>query len=91
VYVLSGEPQQQIPGADQVRDAKVVTRWKGRDARLVEFDASVRPITASTDLARFREIAQLLVSKRQSVTGSIDENLNRWMRECVILELTPRG
>ncbi len=91
VYVLSGEPQQQIPGAERVRDAKVVTRWKGRDARLVEFDASVRPITASTDPAQFREIAQFLLSKRQSVVGSIDENLNRWMRECVILELTPRG
>lgn len=89
-YVLSGERQQVIPRAARVRNAKVVTRWKGRDARMAEFDAYVRPITAA-DAGEFDELAEALLAKRQSVTGTPEENLERLRRECVILELTPRS
>lgn len=88
-FVLSGERQQIVPEARRVRDVHVVTRWKGRDAQLVEFDAAVRQITAD-QRQEFEEIAQLLLAKRQSVTGTPEENMERWLRECVILELTPR-
>jgi hypothetical protein len=88
-YVLSGERQQIIPDATRVRDTKVVTRWKMRDARLTEFRAAARPITAASP-EEFTEIATLLLNKRQSVTGTPQENLDRLMRACVILELTPR-
>lgn len=88
-YVLSGERQQIVPDAKRVRDVHVVTRWKMRDARLVEFDAAVRQITAE-QRQEFEEVAQLLLAKRQSVTGTPEENMERWLRECVILELTPR-
>ncbi|MGH2811921.1 MAG: hypothetical protein ACRDI1_04320 [Actinomycetota bacterium] len=88
-YVLSGERQQIIPNAARVRDAHVVTRWKMRDAALVDFDAAVRLITAN-ERQEFEDIAELLLNKRQSVTGTREENLERWLRECVILELTPR-
>jgi hypothetical protein len=87
-FVLSGERQQVIPAAERVRDAHVVTRWKGRDALLVEFDAAVRHINAREP--QFQEIAELMLNKRQSVSGDHEEYLQRWMRECVILELTPR-
>lgn len=89
VYVLSGERQQVIPGAARLRDVKVVTRWKGRDARMADFTAAVRPITAQAG-EEFDEIAELLLAKRQSVTGSTEENIERWKRDCVILELSPR-
>lgn len=88
-YVLSGEKQQTIPGAARAREARVVTRWKGRDARMTDFNAALRPITAA-DHEEFTELAELLINKRQSVTGSHEDILRRWMRECVILELTPR-
>lgn len=88
-YVLSGERQQIIPNATRVRDAKVVARWKMRDARLTDFRAAVRPITAASP-EEFAEVAILLLNKRQSVTGTPQENLERLKRECVILELTPR-
>lgn len=87
-YVLSGEPQQVIPDARNLREVHVVTRWKGRDARMAEFDANVRVITA--DDPDFGPIAQLLMAKRQSMRGTQDEILDRWRRECVILETTPR-
>jgi hypothetical protein len=90
IYVLSAEPQQQIPRATQVRKAEVSVRWKGRDARLVDFEASVRVIGPDRR-SEFEEIGQLLVGKRQSVQGSVDEIVERWMANGVILELTPRS
>ncbi|HEY8202159.1 MAG TPA: hypothetical protein VII47_12495, partial [Actinomycetota bacterium] len=89
VYVLSGEPQQVIPDARNLREVHVVTRWKGRDARMAEFDAGVRVITG--DDPEFEQIAGLLMAKRQSMRGSHDEILDRWRRDCVILELTRRS
>ncbi|MGH7425239.1 MAG: hypothetical protein ACREJP_03635, partial [Candidatus Methylomirabilales bacterium] len=76
IYVLSGERQQLIPDAARVREAAVAARWKGRDARLVDFSASVRPITAE-NAGEFRRLAELLLAKRQSVTGSAEENIVR--------------
>ena len=90
LFVLSGERQQTLTGADRATSAHVVTRWKGRDAQMAEFDAAVRCITGA-DREEFREVAELLVAKRQSVRGTIDENVNDWMRGGVILELTPRS
>jgi|GEM_PF-1391712 len=88
LFVLSGEQEQIIPAAQNVRRAHVVTRRKGRDARMAEFDASVRHISGENP-EEFEEVGGLLLAKRQSVTGSHEDNLKRWMREGVILELTP--
>jgi hypothetical protein len=88
LFVLSGEPQQLIPYAAEAKRAKVVTRWKGRDAAMVEFEAKVRPITAA-NRGEFEEIAQLLVAKRQSVRGGAAETIESWIRDAVILELFP--
>ncbi|MCA1841286.1 MAG: hypothetical protein ABR507_05580 [Actinomycetota bacterium] len=90
LFVLSAERQQVIPNALTARHARIVTRWKGRDASLAEFDASVRAITAR-DKTEFQQVAEQLVSKRQGVQGSVDENVERWMSEGVILELIPRS
>lgn len=89
LFVLSGEPQQTIPAAANLRSAHVALRRKGRDAQLVEFDAEVRVIDAR-NRQEFEEIGSLLAAKRQSVRGSIEETVRRWMRDGVILELIPR-
>ncbi|MGQ0679274.1 MAG: hypothetical protein ACT4OM_06445 [Actinomycetota bacterium] len=88
LLVLSGEPEQRIPYAGQVRRAHLTVRWKGRDASAVEFDAKAQAITAA-DGAAFDEAAQLLVAKRQSVRAGAAETVAQWMRDGVILELTP--
>lgn len=90
LFVLSGEPEQRIPYAGEARAAHVVTRWKGRDAAMAEFDAKVRPITAA-DGDEFEQIAQQLVANRQSVRGSAAETIQGWMRDAVILELFPEA
>jgi hypothetical protein len=89
IFVLSGERQQVIPRATEVRNARVITRWKMRDARMAEFETHVRAITPS-EREEFVEIAEQLVNKRQSVRESSDETIERWLRDCVILELKPR-
>ncbi|MGH2809826.1 MAG: hypothetical protein ACRDIA_02970, partial [Actinomycetota bacterium] len=90
LFVLSGEPEQTIPGATQLRSVQVGLRRKGRDAMLAEFDAEVRIIDAR-NRAEFEEVAALLLAKRQSVRGTTKENIDRWLREGVILELIPRS
>jgi hypothetical protein len=44
IYVLSGERQQTIPGADQLREVDVILRWKGRNSSVAELPASVKVI-----------------------------------------------
>ena len=39
--------------------------------------------------AEFEEIGALLVAKRQSISGSVEDIVTRWMSAGVILELTP--
>ncbi len=90
LFVLSGEPEQRIPYAADARRAHVITRWKGRDATMVEFDAKIRAITA-TDREEFEQIAQQLVAKRQSVRGNAADTIQSWMRDAVILELLPEA
>ena len=90
LFVLSAEENQRIPNAERAISAHVVARWKGRDARIADFDAAVRVISGK-DADEFAEIGELLVNKRQSVLGSAEENIKRWMRDGVILELTPRS
>lgn len=90
LFVLSGEPEQRIPYASHARRAHVITRWKGRDAQLVEFDAKVRPITAAQP-EEFEEIGRQLVAKRQSARGGTEETIQGWMRDGVILELIPEA
>jgi hypothetical protein len=87
--VLSAEDQQRIPDAAHVRKADVTLRWKGRDAKLVDFEASVRVIDRDSQ-DEFEQIGELLVAKRQSAQGSVDDIVGRWLSEGVILELTPR-
>lgn len=90
LLVLSGEVEQRIPYAAHARKAHVVVRWKGRDARLAEFDADIRPITAA-DGEAFKQAAQHLLAKRQSVRQGPAETIESWLRDAVILELFPRS
>lgn len=90
LFILSGEKEQTLPDAQRIRNLRVFTRWKGRDARMAEFDAAVKVI-GPTD-PEYDTVGEQMINKRQSVTGSHDEVLTRWKASgVVILELTPRG
>ena len=88
IYVLSGERQQTLPGAESIRDATVVLRWKGKNASVAEIPANVRVIKGSDP--DWDEIADRVAEKRLNIPGLPEDTAQRWKDTCVILELTLR-
>ena len=85
IYVLSGERQQKIDGAENLREADVILRWKGRNASVAELAAQVRVIKG--DDPDWSEIADRVAEKRLNIPGLPEDTASRWRDECVILEL----
>lgn len=85
IYVLSGERQQTIQGAENLREADVILRWKGRNASVAELPAQVRVIRG--DDADWTEIADRIAEKRLNIPGLPEDTALRWRDDCVILEL----
>lgn len=88
IYVLSGERQQLLPGAEHMREATVILRWKGKNAQVAEIPAGVRVLEHG---AEWDEVAEKIAEKRLNIPGLPEETAKRWRDECVILELTLRG
>lgn len=88
IYVLSGERQQTLPGAEQMRECDVIIRWKGKNAQVAELNASVRALEPGPE---WDEIAERLAEKRLNIPGLPEDTARRWRDECVILELTLRS
>ena len=86
IYVLSGERQQDLPGARQMRECDVILRWKGKNAAVAELRAGVRVLTG-TD-AEWDEIADKVAEKRLNIPGLPEETARRWRDECDLLEIT---
>ena len=89
IYVLSGERQQTLQGARQMRECTVILRWKMRNSSVAEIPASVRVIKG--DDPDWTEIADRIAEKRLNIPGLPEDTARRWRDECVILELTLRG
>ncbi|MFP5353030.1 MAG: hypothetical protein ACLGIB_10760 [Actinomycetota bacterium] len=89
IYVLSGERQQVLPGADRIRQCDVILRWKGKSASVAELGADVRVIRGVDP--EWDEIADRVAEKRLNIPGTPEDTAKRWRDECVILELTLRS
>ena len=89
IYVLSGERQQVLPGAEKMRDCTVILRWKGKSANVAEIGADVRVIRGTDE--DWSEIADKVAEKRLNIPGTPEDTARRWRDECVILELTLRS
>lgn len=85
IFVISGERQQTIPGAERLRECDVIFRWKGKNARIGEVPARVRVIPHG---AEWDEIAEKVAEKRLNIPGLPEDTARRWRDECVLLELT---
>jgi hypothetical protein len=85
IYVVSGERQQTIPGAERLREVDVIFRWKGKNARIGEVPARVRVIPQG---AEWDEIAEKVAEKRLNIPGLPEDTARRWRDECVLLELS---
>lgn len=88
IYVISGERQQLIPGAERLRSADVIFRQKGKNVRLAEIPATVRVLPKDDE---WDERAEKLAEKRLNIPGLPEETARRWRDECEILELTLRN
>jgi hypothetical protein len=88
LYVLSGERQQTIPGAESLRECTVILRWKGKNAQVAEIPASVRVIPHGPE---WDEVAEKIAEKRLNIPGLPEDTARRWRDECHILELTLRN
>lgn len=85
IFVLSGERQQTIPGAEKLRECDVIFRWKGKNARIGEVPARVRVIPQG---AEWDEIAEKVAEKRLNIPGLPEDTARRWRDECLLLELS---
>jgi hypothetical protein len=88
IFVLSGERQQTIPGAESMREADVILRWKGRNSSVAELPATVRQLPHGPE---WDDVAERIAEKRLNIPGLPEETARRWRDECVILELSLTG
>lgn len=88
LYVLSGERQQTLPGAERIRECHVILRWKMKNARVAEIPASVRVLEPGPE---WDQIAEKIAEKRLNIPGLPEETARRWRDECHILEITLRS
>jgi len=88
IYVLSGERQQTIPGAAEMRECTVVLRWKGNNSQVAEIPADVRLVEPGPE---WDEIAEKIAEKRLNIPGLPEETAQRWRDECHILSLKLRA
>jgi len=88
IYVLSGERQQTLPGAAEMREATVILRWKMKNSQVAEIPANVRVLEQGPE---WDEVAEKIAEKRLNIPGLPEDTAKRWRDECVILELTLRG
>jgi hypothetical protein len=87
IYVLSGEREQTLPGAETMRECDVILRWKGKNARVAELAADVRVIPPGEE---WNEVAEKVAEKRLNIPGLPEETARRWRDQCTLLDLTLR-
>ena len=84
-FVISGERQQILPGAESLRECVATLRWKGKNAAVAQIPASVTIIQPEDP--DWTEVAEKLAEKRLNIPGLPEETARRWREECLILEL----
>jgi hypothetical protein len=87
IHVVSGERNQLIPGAEQMRECAVILRKKGKDVQVAELPASVRVVPPGPE---WDEIAEKLAEKRLNIPGLPEDTAKRWRDEATILEIRLR-
>jgi hypothetical protein len=88
IHVLSGERNQLIPGAAQMRECDVILRQKGKNIQVAELPASVRVLAPGPE---WDEVAEKIAEKRLNIPGLPEDTAKRWRDECVILEIRLRA
>lgn len=86
VFVLSGGSEQRLPNLEHNDVVRMTVKSKDVHAAIGELSASVRVVDNASD--EFDRIATLGMGTRLNLRDG-DGALERWRRECTMVELTP--
>jgi len=88
LFVVSGPGEQSAPALADAATATVATRGD-HGGHIVTWTASVTMVEPGSE--QWASVAPLVAAKRLNASGSTDEVVARWARECVLNRLTPVG
>ncbi|MCP2325591.1 hypothetical protein HDA40_004098 [Hamadaea flava] len=88
LYVISGPGEQDLPGlADALSaESRATVSLRGdHGGRIVSFDAAITEIHSNG--TEFETVAPQLAQKRLNASGTTEEVVARWARDCVLISL----
>ncbi|MEX1162515.1 MAG: hypothetical protein WEB03_02940 [Nitriliruptor sp.] len=88
LFVIKGGSEQELPNLEHVPTVTISVKSKEQKAALGELTADVRVVESGSD--EFERIAGLGLGTRLNLPDGEDA-LERWKRECLVIELNPRG
>lgn len=88
LYVVSGAGEQGAPGLAGASAAAVTARGD-HGGRIVTWPASVSRVAPGDEA--WPSVAPALAAKRLNATGTAEETVARWARQCVLSRLVPAG
>lgn len=86
LFLLSGPGEQDVPGLADAAEVEITARSKDLRSRVARVRAKVRRIPADSD--EFGQRAEKMLAGRLNLPDG-DAALDRWARDCVMVELTP--
>jgi hypothetical protein len=87
LFVVKGETEQELPGLEHAATVTLTVKSKDVKAAIGTMVADVRVVT---DDDEFERIAGLGLGTRLNLPDG-DAALERWKRNCTVVELSPRG
>ena len=87
-YVVAGDGEQPLPGAETAESAMVTARTKDSRARLILWEATVTRLQPWSP--EWDEAVSLLQAERLNLVDP-GQVAQRWAADCIILRLTPTG
>lgn len=88
VFVVSGPGEQAAPGL-AAADTATVTMRGDHGGRIVTWPAAVARVEPGTE--EWGSVVPVVAAKRLNASGSIEDLVARWARECRMDRLTPSG
>lgn len=86
IYLLTGPGEQDVPGLADASTVEIIARSKDLRSRVTKVSATVHRLPSDSD--EFAKIAEKMLSGRLNLPDG-DAALERWRRDCAIVELTP--
>jgi len=86
VYVLTGGSEQRVPGLAEADRVVLIARSKEQQSLVAEVEAAARVVEANDPL--FARVAPVLLPRRLNLRDG-EQAVERWRKECTLVELTP--